>query len=68
METLTDRRKLMTLLIKPAERDLLDQICEQEGGTSRSAVVRKLIAQEASRRNINGASMINAGSEPAQVN
>lgn len=50
--TATDDRKLMTLLVNPSERELLDKICKQDGGASRSAIVRKLIAQEAQRRNI----------------
>jgi hypothetical protein len=52
MTTPTDERKLMTLLVHPAERTLLDLICKQDGGASRSAIVRKLITQEAERRNI----------------
>ncbi len=53
MTTPTDESKLMTLLVKPLERELLDLFCEQEGRTSRSAIVRKMIHQEAERRGIN---------------
>lgn len=63
--TTTNGRNLMTLLVKPSERELLDLICEQDGGASRSAVVRKLIAQEAQRRNINGSTLTER--QPAPV-
>ena len=53
MTTPTDESKMMTLLVKPLERELLDLFCEQDGRSSRSAVVRKMIHQEAERRGIN---------------
>ena len=69
MTTPTTDRNLMTLLVSPFERGLLDAICEQEGGASRSAVMRKMIKQEADRRNIDVsavASTLTAG-QPAQA-
>jgi hypothetical protein len=53
MTTPTDESKMMTLLVKPLERELLDLFCEQDGRSSRSAIVRKMIVQEAERRGIN---------------
>lgn len=53
MNTPTDESKMMTLLVKPLERELLDLFCEQDGRSSRSAIVRKMIVQEAERRGIN---------------
>lgn len=55
-----DRSNMMTLLVNPAERTLLDLICEQDGGASRSSIVRKLIAQEAHRRNIEAPAVVMA--------
>lgn len=69
MTTPTDESKLMTLLVKPLERELLDLFCEQDGRSSRSAIVRKMIVQEAERRgiNINDVAMAMTAGQPAQA-
>ena len=67
MTTPTDESKMMTLLGKPLERELLDLFCEQDGRSSRSAIVRKMIVQEAERRgiNINDVAMTLSAIQPA---
>jgi hypothetical protein len=61
MTSPTNDRNLMTLRVTPFERALLDLICEQEGRSTRSSLVRKLILEEAERRNISSAG------QPAQA-
>ena len=48
---------LMTLLVTPMDRAMLNAICEQDGGAAMSATVRRLIRQEADRRGINASTI-----------
>ncbi len=48
---------LMTLLVTPLDRALLNLICEQDGRAAMSATVRRLIRQEADRRGIDPATV-----------
>lgn len=51
-QTPNNGRSLMTLLVTPLDRMLLNRIGEQDGDAAMSATIRKLIRQEAERRGI----------------
>lgn len=66
MTTPTQEGSPTTLWLTPLERALLDKISEQEGRTSKSAIMRKLIVEDCVRRNIDiNAVMLTAGQQAA---
>ena len=67
VQTQSSGRNLMTLLVTPLDRLLLNRIGEQDGDAAMSATVRRLIREEANRRGITGdvAAVADAQEAPA---
>mgnify|MGYP000865174254 CR=1 FL=1 len=65
VQTPNNGRSLMTLLVTPLDRLLLNRIGEQDGDAAMSATIRKLIRQEAERRGITAEYMFESSSAAA---
>lgn len=59
MTTSTQEGKPISTWLFDREIELLDRICEHEGRTSRSAIMRKLIVKEAKHLNLGTPETVN---------
>lgn len=63
MQDMKDSPGFVRLLLEPSDRFLLERLASAEGGTSMSALVRKLIREESSRRGFDSPVKVNGNPE-----